>query len=324
MPDKILTEDFLKKYKGKNPNWGFNGLGYIIYKRTYARTKVDGTTEEWNETVARCIEGAQSIGANYTRQEAERLYDLIFNLKCNFAGRMLWQLGAPTVERYGGASLLNCFSGETEFVTENGIKTLAECSGKKVKVMSELGTFRDAEIRSFGKQKLLKLTLSKGRSEKVIFTTAEHRWFRKSRRSYPERNISRRVEDTTVGLVPGDKLTSVFGQSVKSIDSISPIGVMHGLVFGDGALQGIDDKKTAIRLCGKKNIDLLPWFDKHPICVVENGDIVVDQLPYFFKDKPDVSCANKNYLYGWLAGYFCCRWLCEEKGPMRNIFCQYR
>ena len=109
MADKILSLDFLKKYKGKNPNWGFNGLGYIVYKRTYSRIKEDGTKEEWWETVARCIEGAQSIGADYTKAEAERLYDLVFNLKCNFAGRMLWQLGSPTVARYGGASLLNCW-----------------------------------------------------------------------------------------------------------------------------------------------------------------------------------------------------------------------
>jgi ribonucleoside-triphosphate reductase len=109
MLTKILSEDFLKKYKNKSPNWGFNGLGYIVYKRTYARPKPDGTTEEWHETVARCVEGAQSIGAGYTKLEAERLYDLVFNLKCNFAGRMLWQLGAPTVARYGGASLLNCW-----------------------------------------------------------------------------------------------------------------------------------------------------------------------------------------------------------------------
>lgn len=107
--DKIISSEFMKKYKGKNPNWGFNGLGYIVYKRTYSRPKEDGTSEEWYETVARCINGAQSIGADYTKEEAERLYDLVFNLKCNFAGRMLWQLGTPTVQRYGGASLLNCW-----------------------------------------------------------------------------------------------------------------------------------------------------------------------------------------------------------------------
>jgi len=106
----ILSPSFLAKYKNKQPNWGFNGLGYIVYKRTYARLKEDGTTEEWNETVERCINGAQKIGAQYTPEEAERIYDYVFNLKCNFAGRMLWQLGTSTVDRFGANSLLNCWA----------------------------------------------------------------------------------------------------------------------------------------------------------------------------------------------------------------------
>jgi ribonucleotide reductase alpha subunit len=106
----ILSPSFLAQYKNKQPNWGFNGLGYIVYKRTYARLKEDGTTEEWNETVERCINGAQKIGAQYTREEAERIYDYVFNLKCNFAGRMLWQLGTSTVDRFGANSLLNCWA----------------------------------------------------------------------------------------------------------------------------------------------------------------------------------------------------------------------
>ena len=93
----ILSDSFLSKYKTKQPNWGFNGLGYIVYKRTYARLKDDGNTEEWWETVARCINGAQKIGAQYTEAEAERIFDYVFNLKCNFAGRMLWQLGISTL-----------------------------------------------------------------------------------------------------------------------------------------------------------------------------------------------------------------------------------
>jgi ribonucleotide reductase alpha subunit len=106
----ILSPSFLAKYKNKQPNWGFNGLGYIVYKRTYARLKEDGTTEEWNETVERCINGAQKIGAKYSPEEAERIYDYVFNLKCNFAGRMLWQLGTSTVDRFGANSLLNCWA----------------------------------------------------------------------------------------------------------------------------------------------------------------------------------------------------------------------
>ncbi len=114
----ILTDKFLSKYKGKQPDWGYTGLGFVVFKRTYARIKPDGKTEDWWETVARCVEGAQKIGAEYTREEAESLYDKVFNLKCNFAGRMLWQLGTSTVERFGGPSLLNCW-----FVAINHLKS---------------------------------------------------------------------------------------------------------------------------------------------------------------------------------------------------------
>jgi ribonucleotide reductase alpha subunit len=110
MNTEIITEAFANKYSNKQPNWGFNGLGYIVYKRTYARVKENGQKEEWHETIRRCINGAQKIGANYTKEEAEQLFDLVFNLKCNFAGRMLWQLGTPTVERFGANSLLNCWN----------------------------------------------------------------------------------------------------------------------------------------------------------------------------------------------------------------------
>lgn len=118
--DKFVSfsEDFISKYKNKNPDWGFNGLGYVVYKRTYARKKDDGSTEEWWETIKRCIEGAQRIGADYTVEEAERLFDYMFNLKGLFAGRMLWQLGTPLVDRFKANSLLNCW-----FVAMNSIES---------------------------------------------------------------------------------------------------------------------------------------------------------------------------------------------------------
>jgi ribonucleotide reductase alpha subunit len=106
-----LTREFLEDYRDRKPKWGFNGLGEIVYKRTYSRKMEDGTNEEWFQTVARCINGAQVIGAQYTKEEARRLYDHIFNLKCNFAGRMLWQLGTRDVnEMKLGNGLLNCWS----------------------------------------------------------------------------------------------------------------------------------------------------------------------------------------------------------------------
>ena len=106
-----LSEDFLTPYTDKAPPWGFDGLGYVVFKRTYARTtdEKEHTTEEWWQTLRRVVDGAEAIGAGLTEAESERLFDYMFNLKASVGGRMLWQLGTPNNERLGGDSLVNCW-----------------------------------------------------------------------------------------------------------------------------------------------------------------------------------------------------------------------
>jgi len=111
----MLKQEFLDSYKYKTPPFGYNGLGYITYLRTYSR-KVEGTNriEDWHETVARCVNwlAATHIDMNiyYEPSYYEELYDAVFNLKANFSGRMLWQAGTKTVEKFGGASMCNCWA----------------------------------------------------------------------------------------------------------------------------------------------------------------------------------------------------------------------
>lgn len=312
MSEKILSDSFVNKYKNKTPNWGFNGLGYIVYKRTYSRIKEDGTNEEWYETVARCINGAQAIGANYTKEEAERLYDLIFNLKCNFAGRMLWQLGAPTVKRYGGASLLNCFAGETEIITEYGIKQIKDVIGQ-CRLMTEGGKYVDAEIKDFGKDHLYKISLSKGKSKKVVYATANHRWFRRPHRYGEERSKYSNIECNTVDLKAEDRLVSTYGQSIKGINTISDYGIVHGIIFGDGS---VCNNVGQIRLCGEKNIELLSYFAESCKIYDYENDKIVSGLPKYYKLKPSLDM-DKGYLYGWLAGYFAADGSVKEEGQIR-------
>lgn len=106
----MLSQSFVDSYKNKQAPWGFGGLGEIVYLRTYSR-KVEGTdrNETWPETLQRVIDGALEIGTPYTEQEAEALFDHMFNLRCSFSGRALWQLGTPLVQRLNAASLNNCY-----------------------------------------------------------------------------------------------------------------------------------------------------------------------------------------------------------------------
>lgn len=105
----ILSQSFLDSYASQTPPWGFGGLGEIVFLRTYSRKKTDGNVESWIETLQRVIEGAVEIGVPYTQKQAEALFDHMFNLRCSFSGRALWQLGTPLVQKFSGASLNNCY-----------------------------------------------------------------------------------------------------------------------------------------------------------------------------------------------------------------------
>ena len=114
----FIEDDFVKKYATRLAPWGFNGMGEIVFLRTYSRKKSNGTTESWPETIQRVINGAISIGVPYTQKEAEALFEHMFNLRCSMSGRALWQLGTPMVEKFGGASLNNCYFTNIEKVED--------------------------------------------------------------------------------------------------------------------------------------------------------------------------------------------------------------
>lgn len=115
----LLTDAFLAPYitkekTGEHPLFdSFNGLGYLVYRRTYSRPIYFDNAyirhEDWWETVARTVEGANDIGAGYSVAEAQDLFDFIWNTKALPGGRMLWQLGTDNVKRLGSASLVNCY-----------------------------------------------------------------------------------------------------------------------------------------------------------------------------------------------------------------------
>jgi ribonucleoside-triphosphate reductase (thioredoxin) len=96
-----------------NYNTPFSSVGYITYKRTYARrldeADINSPTEEFHQTVERVIKAANDqLGCNFNADEQERLRKYLTELKGTVAGRFLWQMGTDTVSRLGLASLQNC------------------------------------------------------------------------------------------------------------------------------------------------------------------------------------------------------------------------
>lgn len=121
-----LSEEFINKYKGKQPKWGFNGLGYVAYKRTYARNLANGKTEEFWQTVERVVDGVFTIQKRYcaknklpwnqkkAQASAQRMYELMWEFKFSPPGRGLWMMGTDYVYKNGGSALNNCAFTSTE------------------------------------------------------------------------------------------------------------------------------------------------------------------------------------------------------------------
>ncbi|QJD50257.1 ribonucleotide reductase [Mycobacterium phage Iwokeuplikedis] len=95
--------------------WG--PTGKLVYERTYARVKPDGTKETWPETVARVVDGNLSLVPERYQLEGERddLTRLISQFKILPAGRHLWASGVKNAQH-----LFNCWvAGWTDTPSEH-------------------------------------------------------------------------------------------------------------------------------------------------------------------------------------------------------------
>ena len=101
----ILSKEFLSKYKHMKPP--MTQLGEFVYYRTYSRFLDEkGRRETWFETVRRAVEYNCGL-VNTPKDEAEELFDNIFNLRQFLSGRTFW-MGGTDVSKYYPMANYNC------------------------------------------------------------------------------------------------------------------------------------------------------------------------------------------------------------------------
>lgn len=103
--ERLLSDEFISKYKHiKNP---MTPLGEFTYYRTYSRWIPElNRREYWWETVQRVVEDNCHLLPTAV-EEAEKLYDNIFNLRQFPSGRSLWIAGTKSCEDFPLAQF-NC------------------------------------------------------------------------------------------------------------------------------------------------------------------------------------------------------------------------
>ena len=189
---------------------------------------------------------------------------------------------------------VNCLAGETKVMTRTGSRPIEALAGGEHELLTAGGKWVKAPVRSFGRQEVSEIVLSRSGVIKTIRATADHRWLLRTRR-----DIEYAV--TTNELFPGDRLQFTFPQRSPDLrpDAAS---VARGFVFGDGTARG---SRSCAYFCGPKDSAMLRYFDGlgRPPRTYEDVT-VIHGLPSQWKTEPLSLDSSMDELYGWLAGYF--------------------
>lgn len=253
-----LNNDFVNEYRTLTPPFGYrdgggNSVGEITFLRTYSRMKDDGTKETWADVCERVINGMYSIqrdfcsenrlpwNDNKAQASAREGFDRLFHLKWTPPGRGLWVMGTPLInEQKNSAPAQNCFTGDTEIITRDGIRNLIECLGEDIEVWD--GTqWAKATVRDFGTQPVQRITFApfgiRSNHRVVEIATPDHRW-------------ELRDGKLTTNLNVGDAIPASAAE-----DNFNLEGHRHGLIFADGSHLYTcknGDHRHIMRLCGNK------------------------------------------------------------------------
>ena len=161
-----LDETFISKYRGTQPNWG--PLGYLVFKRTYALDKVDGTTEEFWETCQRVVEGVYKIQKGHCRRHnlpwsnrkaqksAQEMFERMYAFKWLPPGRGLSKMGTEILYKIGGGCLNNCGFISTKDIGNTRIENAFAAPFVWLMNMSMVGVGVGFDTLGAGKVKIIK------------------------------------------------------------------------------------------------------------------------------------------------------------------------
>lgn len=308
-----LNEDFLSPYRAKGDPFK-SLLARSTYLTKYCRDMEDGKKETWTDTIRRVVEGNVALASGVQRTEAELLFHLFWTGQALPPGRGLWVGGVPGIP---ADARFNCFAGETKFWANGVLVSLQDVVGETVEVLTVDGQWRPAEVKNFGRQKLLRYVLKLPRNSHFTLeytATPNHRWF------------TGRGEVTDLRV--GDTITVSPSSSSRWEDDPEYLaGFAHGFVFGDGSKEFGKRDTYRLRLCAEKDLAHLARLKQAPTYHSETSppSFQGDPLLFFrsevpFKQLPD-DTMGLAYLAGFLAGWMAADGSLRTGGSGGNRLC---
>jgi NAD-dependent dihydropyrimidine dehydrogenase PreA subunit len=132
---------------------------------------------------------------------------------------------------------IDCFAGTEEFLTPDGLRTLAEMENTAVRVLTDDG-FKPAYVRRFRRKPLVNITLAPAFEERDRYggtrlTTRNISRFRKNVLATPTHSWVLADGERTDSLTAGQFVPAMHARPRRDSETYR-LGVLHGLVLGDG------------------------------------------------------------------------------------------
>jgi NAD-dependent dihydropyrimidine dehydrogenase PreA subunit len=218
---------------------------------------------------------------------------------------------------------IDCFAPSEQLVTSHGLRTFAELENRTCRVLTDTG-FRPAVVKRFRRRPLVKIELAPAFEERDRYggtrlTTRNTSRFRRTISATPTHRWPLIDGDTTDSLAAAQFLPSVSVQPTRDSETYR-LGVLHGLVFGDGAWNKQEIRSGEhlhyVQLYGERaakyrdffdQVNFSPCLDRHPGYA---GTGVVRASVNLKRSLPETSDAE--YIAGFVDG-----WLAADGDPVK-------
>lgn len=220
-------------------------VGNYVFLSKYSQTS-GGQKETWDQAVNRVMDMHMKQYRNVVSpKDMPEFLDMFRKAYTLYHDQRI--LGAQRALQYGGELMLeknarfyNCLSGETSFITNQGVFKLNDFKdGDEVTVLTHKGRWRKAIVRNYGKDWLNKIVFYKGSNRSVVYATSDHRWLNKEGKFVNKLKV-------------GDKLfktPNVFSFSFETASFEEKLYWCYGFVYGDGV---VSNNHSHVRLCDQK------------------------------------------------------------------------
>ena len=222
------------------------------------------------------------------------------NLQTNCPFHKNGQERKPSFGVNGEIDKCHCFQADTKVITRDGIKSISSLCDKPVDIINGNGDWETVTFRNYGKQRLMKLTLTANEKERIIYTTPEHEWIVRNRKNKIQ------TKDLKNWMYLDKILPKVNEELIPSID-----GIVHGFCYGDGCMTG-HHRQYQYRcfFYNKSDLGISKYFEhlgNIKKSIAGNGkeyDSICFSSYRNLKKVPDMNIETDEYLLGFLAGYF--------------------